>query len=66
MKGVAVGACSVCLLALKIWAGMRAAERKVRARSFRMRALRALRKLCEPCARREAEAVALSAVDRRP
>ena len=33
-----MSACSVCLLALKIWAGIRAAERKVRARRFCARA----------------------------
>jgi hypothetical protein len=66
VKGVAVGACCVCLLALTTGPGMRAAERKVRAHRFRMRALRAQRNLCEPCARSEAEAVSLHAADRRP
>jgi hypothetical protein len=46
-------------------AGMRAAECKVRARSFRARAREPSRKVREPCARSEAEAVALCAEDRR-
>lgn len=61
-----MAACSVCLLAMTIWAGIgpRSARSGRRDGAGELASNRRYRD--EPCARSEAEAVALRAEDRRP